>query len=73
MGKEVRTAREGIRTSEEFPRDVDHFEIKVSEVNEPVSLSTIEGLGGMEVSEIFMISEDLYGERGPVEVVSPCF
>ena len=50
---------------------MDHFQIKVSEVDEPVGLSTIEGLGEIEVGEIFMVSEDLYRERGSVEVVSP--
>ena len=64
---------EGVRACEEFPWDVDHFQIEVSEVDEPVGLSTIEGLGGMEVGEILMVSEDLYRERGSVEVVSPGF
>ena len=50
---------------------MDHFQIKVSEVDEPTGLSSVEGLGGTEVGEIFMVSEDLYRERGPVEVVLP--
>ena len=33
----------------------------------------IEGLGGAEVDEILVVCEDLYGERGSVEVVSPGF
>ena len=31
----------------------------------------VEGLGETEVGEIFMVSEDLYRERGSVEVVLP--
>ena len=50
---------------------MDHFQIKVSEVDEPMGLSAIEGLQGMEVGEIFMVIEDLYRERGSMEVVSP--
>ena len=50
---------------------MDHFQIEVSKVNEPADLLMIEGMGGAEVSEIFMVSEDLYKERGPVKVVSP--
>ena len=50
---------------------MDHFQIKVSKVNEPSGLATVEGLGRMEVCEILMVCEDLYRERGPVEVVSP--
>ena len=52
---------------------MDHFQIKVSKVDEPAGLLMIEGLGGVEVGEIFMVSEDLYRERGPVEVVPPGF
>ena len=52
---------------------MDHFQIEVSEVDEPASLSMIEGLGGMEVGGVFMVSEDLYRERGSMEVVSPGF
>ena len=50
---------------------MDHFQIEVSEVNEPTGLSLIESLGGTEVGEFLMVSEDLYRERGPMEVVSP--
>ena len=45
VGEEVRMAREGIRAGEEFPRDVDHFQVKVGEVNEPAGLSSVEVLG----------------------------
>ena len=71
LGKEVRTTREGIRAGEEFPWDVDHFQVKVREVDEPTSLSSVEVLGGTEVGEVFVIGEDLYWEGGSMEVVSP--
>ena len=73
MGQEVRAAGEGIRARKEFSRDVDHCQVEVSEVNEPVSLSVIEVLGGAEVSEILVVGEDLDRERRSVEVVSPRF
>ena len=73
MGKEIGTAREGIRAGEEFSRDMDHFQVKVSEINEPASLSMIEVLGGTEVGEILVVCKDLYGKWGPMEVVSPGF
>ena len=71
LGEEVRTTREGIRAGEERSQDVDHFQVKVCEVDEPASLSLVEVLGGTEVSEVLMVGEDLDWEGGPVEVVSP--
>ena len=71
VGEEVWATREGIRASEEFSWDVDHFQIKVCEVDEPTSLSSVEVLGGMEVGEVLMVGEDLDWEGGSVEVVSP--
>ena len=73
LEKEIRAAGEGIWACKKLSWDVDHFQIKVSKVDEPAGLSTIEGLGGTEVGEVFMVSEDLYRERGSVEVVSPGF
>ena len=73
LGKEVRTAGEGIRAGEEFAWDVDHFQVKVCEVNEPAGLSSVEVLGGTEVGEVFMVGEDLDWEGGSVEVVPPRF
>ena len=73
MGKEIRAAGEGVGASEEFSRDMDHSEVEVGKVNEPVCLLAIEVLGGMEVGEVFMVSEDLDWERGSMEVVSPRF
>ena len=52
VGKKARAAGEGIWTCQEFSRNMDHFQVKVSEVNKPAGLSTIEGLGGAEVGEV---------------------
>ena len=71
VGKEVGMAREGISAGEEFSRDVDHFQVEVGEVNEPTGLLSVEVLGGMEVGEVFMVSEDLDWEGGSMEVVPP--
>ena len=71
LGKEVRTMREGIRASEEFSWDVDHFQVKVHEVDEPMGLSSVEVLGGTEVGEVFMVGEDLDWEGGCMEVMPP--
>ena len=69
MGKEVRASREGIRAGEEFSWDVDHFQVKVCEVDEPTGLSSVEVLRGTEVGEVFMVGEDLDWEGGSMEVV----
>ena len=71
LGKEVGTAREGVRASEEFSWDVDHFQVEVCEVDEPTSLSSVEVLGGTEVGKVLMVSENLDREGRPVEVVAP--
>ena len=71
VGKEVRMAREGIRAGKEFSWDVDHFQVEVSEVNEPTGLSSVEVLGGTEVDEVLMVGEDLDWEGGYMEVVLP--
>ena len=71
MGKEVRAMREGLGAGEEFSWDVDHFQVKVREVDEPTGLSSVEVLGGTEVGEVFMVGEDLDWEGGSVEVVPP--
>ena len=71
MGKEVRATREGIRAGEEFSQDVDHSQVKVRKVDKPAGLSAVEVLGGTEVGEVFMVSEDLDWEGGSVEVIPP--
>ena len=73
LGKEVRATREGIRAGEELSWDMDHFQVKVREVDEPTGLSSVEVLGGTEVGEVFVVGEDLDGEGGSMEVVSPRF
>ena len=52
---------------------MDHFEVKVGEVNEPSCLSAIERLGLAEVGKVFVVCENLYWKRGAVEVVTPRF
>ena len=64
VGKEVGSAREGIQAGEEFPRDMDHFQVEVGEVNELASLSLVEVLGGAEVGEVLMVGENLDREGG---------
>ena len=71
VGTEVRAAREGVRAGKEFARDVDHFQVEVREVDEPMGLSSVEVLGGTEVGEVLMVGKDLDGEGGSVEVVLP--
>ena len=38
---------------------MDDFKIKVSEVEQPLSLTVVEVLGLMEVCQIFVVCEDL--------------
>ena len=52
---------------------MDHLEVKVGEVDEPLCLSAIERLGLAEVGEVFVVCENLYRERRAVEVVTPGF
>ena len=73
VGKKAGAVEEGIRTCQEFSQNKNHFQVKVNEVNKPVGLLTIEGLGGAEVGEVFVVSEYLYREWGSMEIVSPGF
>ena len=52
---------------------MDHFEIKVSEVNEPLCLMTVECLGLSKVGEVLVISEHLHQKERSMEVMSPGF
>ena len=70
-GKKIGMAGKGIGSSEEFAGNVVHFEVKVCEVNKPTRLSAIERLGLSEIGEVFMVGEDLYRERGAMEVMAP--
>ena len=64
---------EGIRSSEKTARDVDDFEIKISEVEQLSHLTTIEVLCLMEVHQVLVIGKDLDREGGTMEIVSPRF
>ena len=68
---EVRAAGEGIRTSKEASQDMDDLEVKVGKIEQPSGLLTVEILGLMEVCQVFVVCEDLDGERGAMEVMSP--
>ena len=72
-GEEVGSAGEGIRASKEFTRDMDHFQVKVGEVDEPAGLTAVERLGLAEIGKVFVVSEDLYREGGTMEIVAPRF
>ena len=48
---------------------MDDFEVKISEVEQPSCLVTVEVLCLTEVRQILVICEDLYGEGGTVEVM----
>ena len=48
-GEEVRSAGEGIGASKKFSRDMNHFEVKIRKVNEPMFLAAVERLGLMEI------------------------
>ena len=52
---------------------MDHFEVKVGEVNEPVCLLMIKRLGLADVGEILVISEKLNRKRGTMKAMSPRF
>ena len=67
---EVQAAGEGIRASQEVAWDMDDLEIKVSEVKQPLGLTTVYVLGLTEVCQVLMISKDLDGEGGSVKIVS---
>ena len=73
VGKKIRAVGEGVWSCQGLSRDMDHFQIKVGKVNKPLGLSMIEGLGRVEVGKVFMVSKDLHGKWGSMEVVSPGF
>ena len=70
-GEEVGSARKGVGASEKFPGDVDHFQVKVGEVNEPTCLAVVERLGLAKIGKVLVVSENLYWEGGAMEVVAP--
>ena len=52
---------------------MDHFQVEIGEITKPMGLPMIEGLRGAEVGQILVISTNLYGKRGSMEVVPPGF
>ena len=72
-GEEIRSAGEGIGTGEEFSGDMDHFQVEVGEVDEPACLAAVKHLGLVEIGEILVVGEDLYGKGGTMEIVAPRF
>ena len=70
-GNMIGAAREGVRSAKVFSWDVGKAEIKLREVEEPVSLATFEFLGLAEVCEIFVVSEYMDRGWGSKEIVSP--
>ena len=61
----------GVGSGEQSTGNMDHFEIKVSKVNEPSCLMTVECLGLSEVGEVLVIGEHLYQKRRPMKVMLP--
>ena len=72
-GEEVGSAGKGVGSGKKFARNMDQFQVEVREVDKPVRLTVVERLGLAEISKVLVVSEDLYGERGAVEVVAPGF
>ena len=64
---------EGIRSSKEVAWDMDDFQIKVCEVEQPLCLMTVEVLCLTEVHQVFVISKDLDRKRGSMKIVPPGF
>ena len=52
---------------------MDHSEVEIHQVKEPMGLSAVQCLGFVEVRQVFVIGEDLDGEGGTMEVMSPGF
>ena len=63
--------REGIRSGKEMAGDMDDFEVKISEVEQPSHLVTVKVLCLMKVCQVLVIGKDLDGEQGVMEVVPP--
>ena len=54
-----------------FPRNLDNFQVKVSQVKELSGLASVQFLGLMEVCQVLVVSEYLYQEGRTVKVVLP--
>ena len=51
--------------------DMDDLEIKVRKIEQPLCLLAVEILGLMEVCQVLVFCEHLYGERRAMEIMSP--
>ena len=71
--EEIWAMQEGIRACYKFSWDMDNFQVEVGEVNKPMGLSMVKGLGETEVGEVFVVNEDLDRKWGSMEVMSPGF
>ena len=67
----VRAAGEGIRSSKETAWYMDDFEVKISEVEQPLCLTAVEILSLTEVRQVLMVHKDLDGKGGAMEIVPP--
>ena len=52
---------------------MDNFQVKVSQVEEPSSLVSVQFLSLMEICQVLVVGEHLYQERRIIKVVSPGF
>ena len=48
-GEKIWVAGKGVRSREEFSRDMDHFKVKVGKVNKPTRLAAVKRLGLSEI------------------------
>ena len=72
-GEEVGLAGEGIGTRKKFAGDMDHFQVKVSEVDEPTCLTAVKRLGLAEIGKILVVGKDLYREWRAMKIMVPGF
>ena len=68
---QIRMIGQCIRPSKKLFRNMDNFQVKVSQVKEPSGLVSIQFLGLTEVCQVLVVSEHLYQEGRTVKVVSP--
>ena len=71
--KKIRLVGESVRSSKWFTGDMDHFETKVSKVNQPPCLTVVGCLELSEVGEVLVIGEHLYQNEGSMKVMLPGF
>ena len=69
--EEVRMAGKSVRSGKELSGDMDHLQVEVGEVDEPVGLAAVKRLRLAEIGKVLVVSEDLYGEGRTMEIVAP--